>query len=85
MDALPDDREELKPATREELMHTLAYAMRYRGRRRVRDDEADSFMARAAAERLADHLDLSGFVVMKKLPASPISDTAHRRGPPLKD
>jgi len=33
-------------------------------------------MARIAAERLAEHLDLSGFVVMKKPPASPISDSA---------
>ena len=80
-----DDGEGLRPATREELMHSLAYAMRYRDRRRVRDDEADSFMARAAAQQPADHLDLSGFVVMKKPPAAPISDTAHRRGPLLKD
>ncbi len=59
----------LRPATRDELMDSLAYAMRYRGGRRVRDDHAESFMSRLAAERLAEHLELSGFVVMKKPPA----------------
>jgi hypothetical protein len=81
-----DGGEELTPATREELVEGLSFAMRYQGRRRVRDDHADSFMSRVAAERLVDHLRQSGYVVMKKPPAPPISDAAHRRrGPPLKD
>jgi hypothetical protein len=49
-----DGGEELRPATREELIEDLSFAMRYRGRRRVHD--ADSLMARIAAERLADWL-----------------------------
>lgn len=79
------DGEKLTPATREELVEGLSSAMRYQGRRRVRDDHADGFMAWIAAERLVDYLHQSGSVVMKKPPALPISDTAHRRGPPLKE
>ena len=73
---MPDDAgQELRPATREELMESLAHAMRYQGRRRVRDDHAGSFMARIAAEHLAQ----SGFVVMKKPPAQAPSDAVHPR------
>ncbi len=64
-----NDGERLRPATRDELMDSLAYAMRYRNGRRVRDDHAEGFMSRLAAECLAEHLELSGFVVMKKPPA----------------
>ncbi len=63
-----DDGERLRPATRDELMDSLAFAMRYRNGKRVRDDHAESFMSHLAAERLAEHLELSGFVVMKKPP-----------------
>ncbi len=66
---MPEDGEELRPATREELVEDLSFAMRFKGRRRVNNAEADSFMARVAAERLADHLHQSGLVVMKKPPA----------------
>ena len=80
-----DGAEELTPATREELVEGLSFAMRYRGRRRVRDDHADGFMARIAAERLVDWLHQSRFVVLKRPPAPPISDSAHHRRPPLKE
>lgn len=71
--------EELRPATQEEVMESLAYALRYRGRKRVRDVDSDSFMARIAAERLAEHLALSGFVVMKKPPAPAPDSSPHMR------
>jgi hypothetical protein len=80
---MPDD-EDLRPATREEVVEGLSFAMRYKGRQRVRDDHADGFMSRVAAERLADHLHLSGFVVMKRPPMRAHSDTAHPR-PRLKE
>lgn len=83
---MADGGEELRPATREELLDSLAFAMRYQGRRRVRDDHADSFMARVAAERLAEHLHLSGFVILKKPPARAPSTTPHMPPRlPLKD
>ncbi len=80
---VPNDGDELRPATREELVEGLAFAMRHQGRKRVRDDHADSFMSRVAAERLTDYMDQSGFVVMKKPPAAAPSTTRHM--PPLKD
>jgi len=60
MAAEPD---RLRPATADEIAQTLAYALRYDGRRRVH--HADDAMARITAERLVAHLRRSGFVVMK--------------------
>lgn len=45
---------------------TSAFALQYDGRKRTRDT-AD-YMARIAAERLAQHLEQSGFVLMKRPP-----------------
>ena len=58
--------EPLRPATTDELVQALSFALRYQGRRRVH--HADDFMGQAAAERLAAHLEHCGFVVMKKPP-----------------
>ena len=83
---LDDGGQELRPATREEVMESLAHALRYQGRRRVRDPEADSFMAHIAAERLAEHLRLCEFVVMKRPAAQAPSTTPHMPARlPLKD
>jgi len=46
--------EDLSPATREEVISTLSFALRFAGRKRVH--HGDDFMARIAAEHLADHL-----------------------------
>jgi len=64
--------EKLSPATREELISSLSFALRFAGRKRVHS--ADDFMARIAAEHLADHLARSGFVVSK---GPPSGDFAH--------
>ncbi len=66
---MPHEPDKLRPATLDEIIETLSFALRYDGRRRVH--LADSFMARVAAERLAEHLRLSGFVVMKRPPLKP--------------
>ena len=58
----------LRPATPDEIAITLSFALRYEGRRRVR--HADDMMARITAERLVQHLEASGFVVMKRPPAA---------------
>ena len=58
--------ENLTPATPEETAMTLAFALRFEGKRRIRD--AEETMARITAERLVKHLELSGYVLMKKLP-----------------
>jgi hypothetical protein len=56
-----------RPATEDELIESLAFALRYEGRKRVH--HADDMMARITAERLVRHLRGSGFVLVKD-PAS---------------
>lgn len=68
---MPDDPASLRPATPEELQQTLAHALRYRGRKRVHD--ADPLGAQLVAERLIEALRMSGFVVMKRPPAPPLT------------
>ena len=58
--------QKLSPATPDEIAQTLAFALRFDGRKRVR--HADELVARIAAERLVKHLERSGFVVMKRPP-----------------
>lgn len=64
--------EKLSPATREEVISSLSFALRFAGRKRVHS--SDDFMARIAAEHLADPLTRSGFVVGK---GPPSGDLAH--------
>jgi hypothetical protein len=59
----------LYPADPADVMQALAFALRYRGRKRV--DTAGEAMARITAERLVEHLRASGFVVMQRPAASP--------------
>jgi hypothetical protein len=72
---MPDDRP-LTPAEHADVQDTLAFALRFEGRKRVHT--ADETMARITAERLVEHLRRSGFVVMKKPPRAWPTDTGHR-------
>jgi hypothetical protein len=63
---MTETRPVLRPVDPAELAQAFAYALRYDGRRRVRD--AEELMARITAERLVRHLDRAGFVVMRKPP-----------------
>jgi hypothetical protein len=54
----------LRPATTEEIADSIAFALRYEGRKRV--THADEMMARITADRLVRHLRRSGFVVMRQ-------------------
>ena len=76
---MPDDPATLRPATTEELEQALAHALRFRGRKRVHD--ADPLGAQLVAERLIEALRQSGFVVMKRPPAPPL--TTAQLMPPL--
>jgi hypothetical protein len=58
----------------------IAFALRFSGRKRVHD--VDAFMAKIAADRIARHLDLAGYVVMKKPPAPGGGDSPGRSGIP---
>lgn len=51
------------PVGRDELIQALAHGLRYEGRRRTQ--YADELMARAAAEKILDHLARSNFVVVR--------------------
>ena len=70
-----DDKRNLRPASPGEVEQSLSYALRYDGRRRVR--QADDAMARIAAERLVQHLERSGYVLMKRPDAAPPSTSGH--------
>ena len=54
----------LTPATTDDIADALAFALRFDGRKRIHT--GDEFMARITAQKLVAHLELSGFVVMKK-------------------
>jgi hypothetical protein len=62
------DTSHLRPATPGEIANALSFALRYQGRKRVH--HGDDMMARITAERLVQHLEASGFVVMKGQPAA---------------
>lgn len=67
------EAEPLRLATNSELREALSFALRYRnGKRHL---SGDAMMADIAAEQLVEHLERSGFVVMKKPPLKP-----HRAG-----
>ena len=57
---------DLTPAAPEDVADALAFALRYSGRKRTHD--AGEMMAAIVAKRLVEHLERSGFVVMKKPP-----------------
>jgi hypothetical protein len=70
----------LRPATADEIAETLAFALRFEGRKRVR--YAGEIMAEITADRLVAHLERSGYVVMKKPSAvAPSTSTAPIPGP----
>ena len=57
----------LTPATPDDVADSLAFALRFAGRKRTHS--ADEIMAAIVARRLVEHLERAGFVVMKKPPA----------------
>lgn len=71
-----DDKRNLRPASHEEIEQSLSFALRYDGRKRVR--HADDAMARITAERLVQHLERSGYVLMKRPDATAPSTSTHR-------
>jgi hypothetical protein len=63
---MPDpDPSSLTPSTREDLVRALSYALTHDSRGKPHRRAADH-MADIAAVTLAEHLERSGFVVMKK-------------------
>ena len=56
----------MKAADPVEVVQAITFALLYRGRKRVHD--AAEMAARITAERLAEHLERSGYVIMQKEP-----------------
>jgi hypothetical protein len=56
----------LHPATRDELTQPLSFAQRFNGRKRVHD--GDETMALITAARLVEHLERSGYVIVRRPP-----------------
>ena len=71
--------ETLTLAAPEEIAGTLAFALRYNGRKRVHD--SSEMMAAIVAKRLVEHLARSGFVVMKRPPISGAAAIGSAGGP----
>jgi len=71
-----DDKCSLHPATVSEVRDSLSFALRYEGRKRVHT--ADDVMAEVTAERLVRHLQLSGYVLMKRPDAAAPSTSGHK-------
>jgi hypothetical protein len=69
------DAEQLTPADPSDLAEAIAFALRYRGGKRVH--QADEYMAQIAAERIVEHLARARFVVMKKPPIGGHSALGH--------
>jgi len=62
------DAPRLRPATSDEIADALSFALRFEGRKRVH--RGDEPMVRITADRLVQHLPASGFVLMKRAPAT---------------
>ena len=77
----PPPESPLRPASEEEIADSLAFGLRFDGRKRVH--HADGVMARITAERLVRHLQASGFVLMKRPVAA--APTTSRHGKPSGD
>jgi hypothetical protein len=63
---MPEPDDDLMPADPRDLAEAIAFALRYRGGKRVH--QADEYMAQIAAERIVEHLTRARFVVMKRPP-----------------
>jgi hypothetical protein len=61
-----DFNDKLTPADRKDVEATVAFALRFEGRKRVHN--ANEYMAAIAAGRIVRHLERAGFVVMKRPP-----------------
>jgi hypothetical protein len=63
---------DLTAATPDEITEALSYALRFDARGKPRSS-GGQMVASLAAERLAEHLALAGFVLMRRRPAPPHS------------
>ncbi len=65
----PEQFARLKVADPEDLKFSIAFGLRFNGRKRIR--HADDHMASIAADYLVKHLEASGYVILQKPPLGP--------------
>jgi hypothetical protein len=70
-----EEKAALRPASAQEIQESLSFALRFEGHKWVR--HADEAMARITAERLVQHLERSGYVLMKKPGRAATSTSGH--------
>ena len=82
---MPDDRETLSPAIPEDVRDALAlaFALTHDGKRQFRT--SGEMMAKITARHLLEHLERSGFVLMKEPPAKMVSTSPHQPRISMKD
>jgi hypothetical protein len=64
--AMPQDSEKLSPAVHEEVAESIAFSLRFNGRKRFH--EGHELMAEITAQHVLRHLERCGFVLMKRPP-----------------
>jgi hypothetical protein len=69
------DTTPLRPASADDIVAALAFALHHEGRKRVHD--AADAMAWITAERLVRHLQQSGFVIIMKAPTAAAPTTTN--------
>jgi hypothetical protein len=74
---MPDFEEKLTPADSADLARSLAFALKFEGRKRWHD--ADALVADIFAKRLIRYLERARYVLMKR---PPIGGSAPRNPPP---
>jgi hypothetical protein len=73
---MPDEK--LSPADPDDLARSIAFALKFEGKKRWHD--ADELMAAIVARRLVRYLDRAGYVVLKKPPLGGHSQVARGFG-----
>jgi len=71
-----DEKNALRPVSREEFQSVLSYGLLRQGRKRVHT--ADDLMAQITCERLSEIVERSGMVVMKRPDAVAPSTSGHK-------
>jgi len=71
-----DEKNALRPASRDEVKAIVSYALRYLRGKRVHT--ADDVMAEVTSERITDLVEQSGMVVMKRPDAVAPSTSGHK-------
>jgi hypothetical protein len=70
------EEKNLAPATTDDIMNTLMFGLRFDGKKRLH--YGDEFMARLMAQHLIKHMELAGFVLMKKPPVTGHDNPGHQ-------